>query len=99
VNYTNKFKPQKTNLKPTISPTATDICQQQLTVIHHADVVGSIALGEEQQGNKFDYALLLTLLRTWQGWLYLAAVLDLYARKVIGWSSFCLFYSILKHLL
>jgi putative transposase len=28
----------------------------------------------------------ITYIRTWQGWLYLAAVLDLYARKVVGWS-------------
>ena len=25
-------------------------------------------------------------IRTWQGWLYLAVVVDLYARKVVGWS-------------
>ena len=24
--------------------------------------------------------------RTWQGWLYLAVVLDLYSRRVVGWS-------------
>lgn len=28
----------------------------------------------------------MTYIRTWQGWLYLAVVLDLYSRKVIGWS-------------
>ncbi|MFK7887468.1 MAG: IS3 family transposase [Gammaproteobacteria bacterium] len=28
----------------------------------------------------------ITYVRTWQGWLYLAVVLDLYSRKVIGWS-------------
>lgn len=28
----------------------------------------------------------ITYLRTWQGWLYLAVVLDLYSRKVIGWA-------------
>jgi putative transposase len=28
----------------------------------------------------------ITYLRTWQGWLYLAVVMDLYARKVVGWS-------------
>jgi putative transposase len=28
----------------------------------------------------------ITYLRTWQGWLYLAVVLDLYSLKVIGWS-------------
>ena len=28
----------------------------------------------------------ITYLRTWQGWLYLAVVIDLYSRKVVGWS-------------
>ena len=28
----------------------------------------------------------ITYLRTWQGWLYLAVVLDLFSRRVIGWS-------------
>jgi len=28
----------------------------------------------------------ITYFRTWQRWLYLAVVLDLYARKVVGWS-------------
>lgn len=28
----------------------------------------------------------ITCVRTWQGWLYLAVVLDLFARKVVGWS-------------
>lgn len=28
----------------------------------------------------------ITYIRTWQGCLYLAVVLDLYSRKVIGWS-------------
>ena len=28
----------------------------------------------------------ITYIRTFQGWLYLAVVLDLYSRKVIGWS-------------
>jgi len=28
----------------------------------------------------------ITYIRTWQGWLYLAIVLDLYSRKVLGWS-------------
>ena len=28
----------------------------------------------------------ITYIRTWQGWLYLAVVLDLYSRKVIGWQ-------------
>ncbi len=28
----------------------------------------------------------ITYIRTWQGWLYLAVVLALYSRRVIGWS-------------
>jgi putative transposase len=28
----------------------------------------------------------ITYIRTWQGWLYLAVVVDLYACKVVGWS-------------
>ena len=28
----------------------------------------------------------ITYSRTWQGWLYLAVVVDLYSRKVVGWS-------------
>lgn len=28
----------------------------------------------------------ITYIRTWQGWLYLAVVVDLYSRKIIGWS-------------
>lgn len=26
----------------------------------------------------------ITYIRTWQGWLYLAVVIDLYSRKVVG---------------
>lgn len=28
----------------------------------------------------------ITYIRTWQGWLYLAVVIDLYSRRVVGWS-------------
>lgn len=28
----------------------------------------------------------ITYIRTWQGWLYLAAIMDLYSRKIVGWS-------------
>ena len=28
----------------------------------------------------------VTYIRTWQGWLYLAAVMDLFARNIVGWS-------------
>jgi putative transposase len=29
----------------------------------------------------------ITYVRTWEGWLYVAIVLDLFSRKVIGWAS------------
>jgi len=29
----------------------------------------------------------ITYIRTWQGWLYLAVVLDLFSRKIVGWSA------------
>lgn len=28
----------------------------------------------------------ITYICTWQGWLYLAVVMDLYARSIVGWS-------------
>jgi putative transposase len=28
----------------------------------------------------------ITYIRTWEGWLYLAVVVDLYSRMVVGWS-------------
>jgi transposase InsO family protein len=37
-------------------------------------------------GKELDYVLLLTLLWTEEGWLYLAVVLELYSRRVIGWA-------------
>lgn len=29
----------------------------------------------------------ITYVRTWQGWVYLAVVLDLFSRKVVGWAT------------
>jgi putative transposase len=28
----------------------------------------------------------ITYVRTWEGWLYLAFVLDTYSRRIVGWS-------------
>jgi putative transposase len=28
----------------------------------------------------------ITYIRTWEGWLYLAVVLDLFSRKIVGWA-------------
>jgi putative transposase len=29
----------------------------------------------------------ITYIRTWQGWLYLAVVIDLFSRRIVGWST------------
>lgn len=29
----------------------------------------------------------ITYIRTWQGWLYLAVVMDVFSRKIVGWST------------
>jgi putative transposase len=29
----------------------------------------------------------ITYVRTWEGWLYLAVVIDLYSRRIVGWSA------------
>jgi len=29
----------------------------------------------------------ITYIRTYEGWLYLAAVMDLYSRQIIGWAT------------
>ena len=28
----------------------------------------------------------VTYIRTWEGWLYLASVIDLYSRRIVGWA-------------
>jgi len=29
----------------------------------------------------------ITYIRTWEGWLYLVVVMDLFSRKIVGWST------------
>ena len=29
----------------------------------------------------------ITFIRTWQGWLYLVVVMDLFSRKIVDWSA------------
>ena len=37
-------------------------------------------------GNTDDYVGDITYIATQEGWLYLAVVIDLFSRKVVGWS-------------
>ncbi len=39
-----------------------------------------------QPGRADDAGLSFTYIRTYEGWLYLAVVLDLFSRQIIGWS-------------
>jgi putative transposase len=29
----------------------------------------------------------ITYIRTWQGWLYLAVVMDVFSRLIVGWAA------------
>jgi transposase InsO family protein len=40
---------------------------------------------EVKEPNKV-WATDITYIRTWEGWLYLAVVIDLFSRRVVGWS-------------
>ena len=50
--------------------------------VHH-DLLG---LGEDVGAPDRIWVIDITYIRTHEGWLYLAVVIDLYARKVVGWS-------------
>lgn len=52
-----------------------------------------LAVAENLLGRNFDvagpnqvWATDITYIQTWEGWLYLAVVLDLFSRRVVGWS-------------
>ena len=40
---------------------------------------------EAERPNQF-WTTDITYIRTWEGWLYLAVVLDLFSRRVVGWG-------------
>ena len=51
---------------------------------------GSEGGPEKPSGSKDARALRsdpYTYIRTWQGWLYLAVVMDLFSRKIVGWAA------------
>lgn len=39
----------------------------------------------------------MTYVRTTQGWLYLAVVLDLYSRSIVGWAMYHYMHQVLAH--
>lgn len=58
---------------------------------HIASVPSAVAPNRLQRQftvDRPDYAWVtdITYIRTWQGWLYLAVVMDLHSRMIVGWS-------------
>jgi len=51
------------------------VAQNKLNQVFKADAMGKVWVSD------------ITYIRTGKGWLYLTAILDLYDRKVIGWSQ------------
>jgi len=61
--------------------------------IHTTDSKHTMPVADNILNRQFDVALPdqawvsdITSIRTGQGWLYLAAVMDLYSRKIVGWA-------------
>ena len=54
----------------------------------HAHAVGANVLGRRFQPRAPNtvWATDITYVWTWEGWLYLAVVLDLFSRRVVGWA-------------
>ena len=40
---------------------------------------------EAERPNQF-WVTDITFIRTWEGWLYLAVIFDLFSRRVVGWA-------------
>lgn len=57
-------------------------------IVGRPSLVAPNTLNREFTVDRADHAWVtdITYIRTWQGWLYLAVVLDLYSRRVVGWS-------------
>ena len=57
-------------------------------VVSMPSVIAPNRLQRQFTVDRPDYAWVtdLTYIRTWEGWLYLAAVMDLHSRMIIGWS-------------
>lgn len=55
--------------------------------VHHQPVAGNLLNREfAAQGPNRKWAVDITYIPTEEGWLYLAGVLDLFSRKIVGWA-------------
>jgi len=58
------------------------------TIVDHADAYPADAAKREWDTGELNAIWVgdITYLRTWEGWLYLATVIDAHSRRVIGWA-------------
>jgi putative transposase len=61
---------------------------KETTLINHADAYPVDAAKGECDKGELNRVWVgdITYLRTWEGWLYLATVIDAHSRRVIGWA-------------
>lgn len=54
--------------------------------VHAADLVMRVWHPDSVGAINVLWVADITYIRTWQGWLYLAVVMDTYSRRIVGWS-------------
>jgi len=69
------------------------VCKQRLSYKSTTNSNHNYGISENLLDQKFDpkkentiWSTDITTLKTRQGWVYLAIVMDLYSRKIVGWS-------------
>ena len=95
IRYTEEFKREAVAQFTERGHSATSVAKLQVGYKRRLGKYGSkpSIVAENQLEQVFDvdapdraWVTDITYIRTHEGWLYLAVVIDLYARKVVGWS-------------